>query len=94
MHIHAYAKCVTRKHTHTHLDPEIIGYTQYTEPGHTKIKCMVIYINYIYITDIQKARDKIFGNIYKLYIYNRHTKSKGPNIWEIIDFIRLQIIMD
>ena len=61
MHIHAYAKCVTRKRTHTHLDPENKRYTQYTEPGHTKIKCMVIYINYIYITDIQKARDQIFG---------------------------------
>ena len=44
MHIHAYAKCVTRKRTHTHLDPENKRYTQYTEPGHTKIKCMVIYM--------------------------------------------------
>ena len=44
MHIHAYAKCVTRKRTHTHLNPENKRYTQYTEPGHTKIKCMVIYI--------------------------------------------------
>ena len=44
MHIHAYAKCVTRKRTHTHLNPENKRYTQYTEPGHTKIKCMVIYM--------------------------------------------------